>query len=184
MNEELIRRHKTVVDGYRVRAAAHLAAVWDSLPSYDEAGIERFRRDTAAVLAGAKRAAVAQAVAFVGTALGVRTPSVSPSQVPVAAKLDDPFHAAWHAVKVGRPWEEAVVVGRSTAEAVGIDFVQSTTRLTGDVVAERVGRQVRWRRVPSSGACDWCHEISDKTYRSAAAADFGHERCDCDAVPE
>jgi hypothetical protein len=83
----------------------------------------------------------------------------------------------------GRPFDEALEVGRSTAQAVAFDFVQSAARLTGDVVAKKSERTVKWQRVPSPGACEWCVEVAGQLYNSAESADFGHERCDCDAIP-
>lgn len=89
----------------------------------------------------------------------------------------------WHAFTMERPFEEALRVGRSTAQAVGFDFVQSSARRTGDVAAARSGVDVTWRRVPGAKSCDWCRLVAGQTYRTAESADFGHERDDCDVVP-
>lgn len=182
MNDELVRRYKRTLAGHRERLAGFLVATWNGLGVYDDEGVSEFRRRTAAAVAGAKAAAVADAVGFISLTLGVRAVAVSPRMVDVAPKLDDPFHAAWHAVKMGRPWEEAFAVGQSTAEAVGFDFVQSTSRQASDLAAG--DRDLRWRRVPAADECDWCQGEASKTFASAAAADYGHERCRCDAVPD
>jgi hypothetical protein len=108
---------------------------------------------------------------------------VRAGDVELEADLRGPFRATWHALSQGRPFDEALEVGRSTAQAVAFDFVQSAARLTGDVVAKKSERTVKWQRVPSPGACEWCVEVAGQLYNSAESADFGHERCDCDAIP-
>lgn len=42
---------------------------------------------------------------------------------------------------------------------------------------------VRWKRVPGGKSCSWCKTIAGQLYLTSASADFGHDRCDCVAVP-
>lgn len=168
---------------YRERTSAGLTAAWDELDTYGDEEMETYVARVTPLLEGAKAATVATSAAFFALTLGVRPAAVSAADVEVESKTDHPFLAMWHALKVGRPLEEAIAAGRSQANAVGYDYVQSTSRRTGDHVAKASGERVRWRRVPGGNACSWCKTIAGQTYHSAASADFGHNRCDCIAVP-
>lgn len=177
-------RYETLVDRYRLAAAAFLAALWASLERYGDEAEEEFAVTAAPRLDGFKRTTVSVSAAYFATVLGVRPVGIDPARVLSRPRLRDPFLAARHAVSEGRMWDEAYQAGRSMAEAVGFNFVQSTARRTGDVVAEESGLEVvGWRRVPSAAACPWCHLIATQLYRSSESADFGHDRCDCNAVP-
>lgn len=178
-----VTRYKRQLSVYRNRTATLLAAAWSDLPGYDEAQVELFELRTRPALAGAKTAAVALSAGFFSVALGTRPVAVTARAVEVEAKTRAPFLATWHALSQQRSFEEAVGAGRSAAEAAAFDFVQSVARRTGDHVATASGRRVRWRRVPGGSSCTWCVEMAGSTYSSAESADFGHDRCDCDAVP-
>lgn len=182
-SKAVIARYKRQISLYRDRASRLLVAAWDELGSWDKDDIEAFALRTAPGLTGAQTAAVALSSAFFAMSLGIRPVAVSAADIEVTANIEGPFHATWHALAMGRAFEEAIGVGRSTASATAFDFVQSSARRTGDVVAERSGRTVRWRRVPGGTSCPWCVDKAQFTYTSSAAADFGHQRCDCDAVP-
>lgn len=176
--------YKRRIAVYRDRTAAALVAAWGKLPAYNEEDVEEFTRSTAPALAGAKVAAVGLAGAFFALALGTRPAPIRAQDIDVEPDLRGPFRATWHALSMGRPYEEAVTVGRATSQAVGFDFVQHTARRTGDHVAAATGREVRWARVPGASSCPWCIDLANgNTWPTAEAADFGHERCDCDAVP-
>jgi hypothetical protein len=184
VSEAALVAYKRRIALYRDRTAAQLVAAWDRLPAYNEEDLDQFTRSTTHALAAAKTAAVSLAAAFFALAIGTRPAGVNPADVEVEPDLRGPFRATWHALSVGRPYEEAVTVGRSTSQAIGFDFVQHTARRTGDVVAERSGREVRWRRAPGPNSCPWCRDLATgNTWPTSEAADFGHERCDCDAVP-
>lgn len=176
-------RYQRLLGQYRRRSSAALVAIWSTLDGLDEDHVERFARQAAPVLAGAKRATVATSAGYFALAADTRPVAIRPEDVPVEPRIRHPFLASWHALNVGREYEEAVLVGRAQASAVAFDFVQSTSRLTGDVFAERSGRTMRWHRQPGGKACDWCQTVAGQTYATAASADFGHDRCDCSVVP-
>jgi hypothetical protein len=181
--DALVARYRRQLQIYRDRTAGILMAAWDAMPTHDRADIERFVKRTAPTLVGAKTATVALSAGFFALALGIRPVAVDPADIELAFAADAPFLAMWHALSLGRPFAEAFEAGRSVAESVGFDFVQSASRRTGDFVAEASGRVVRWRRVPGAHACAWCHQVAGGLYRTAESADFGHNRCDCVAVP-
>jgi len=180
-SDEAVRRYRATLEMFRARTAAGLVLVWDALESLDDE--EQFLVGVAPVLTAASRATVSTAAAFTFLALGERPRAVIPSDVVINLDRRGPLLAAWHAFSEGRPYEEAVEVGRSRTQALAFDHVQSTSRRTGDVAAATTGRTVRWRRVPGSKACDWCRTVSGQLYRTAESADFGHDRDDCVVVP-
>lgn len=183
-SDEAVRRYRQLLAVYRNRTGRILTSAWDSLDRYDTDSIDVFAERTAPALTGAKAAAVAASAAFFAMALGIRPVGVRPTDVLVEPRIRDPFLAAWHAVNQGRPWADALQAGRSMAEAVGFDFVQHTARRTGDVVAARSDRSdVRWQRIPSPNACDWCQTVAGQLYLTADSADFGHDRDGCVVVP-
>ncbi len=179
----LLSRFEERLSGQRAALAAALVALWESLSGYDRADVAEFERRAAPSAIGAKAAAVAASSAFYSRALGVRPVAIRAVDVPVVAKTQAPFHAMWHALKEGRDGVEAWRAGRSVAQAEGFNFVQSTARRTGDLVARSTGRNVRWERIPDSGACKWCETVAGRLYSSAESADFGHERCGCMVAP-
>lgn len=178
-----MRRYRRQIGVYRDRTAAILVAQWDRMDSHDKADVDAYMRATSAPLAGAKSAAVSLSAAFFSIAMRTPTVAVNPNDIDPRVNLKAPFLAHWHAFAEGRPPAEAFAAGRSMAEATGFDFVQSSARLTGDLVAAASGREVRWTRVPGPNACDWCLSVAGDTYLTAESADFGHDRDDCDVVP-
>lgn len=178
-----VARYRRLIGQYRNATSAALVAAWDGLASITDDDVDTFIRRTAPTLTGAKAAVVATSAAFFALATSTRPVAVRPDDVNVEARITHPFLAAWHALAEDRPYAEALEVGRSQANAVGFDFVQSTSRRTGDAVAGAAGKRVRWQRVPGLKACAWCELVAGQLYASAESADFGHDRCDCVAVP-
>jgi hypothetical protein len=178
-----IARYKRQVKIYRDRASGLLVAGWDRLGSYRDDDIDRYIAQLDPFLTGIKTASVGLSSAFFALTTSTRPSGITPVDVDVQPRWRDPFLSTWHAVNEGRPWDEAFQAGRSMASAVGFNFVQSTARRAGDHAARKTGKQVRWRRVPGGESCDWCLLVAGQLYQTAESADFGHDRCDCDAVP-
>lgn len=176
-------RYQRLLDQYRRRTSAGLIAIWSTLDTIDEDRVDDFARQAAPVLAGAKQATVATSAGYFALAAETRPVAIRPEDVTIEPRIRHPFLASWHALNMGRDYEDALRVGRSQASAVGFDFVQETSRLTGDAFAERSGKKMRWYRVPTGKSCDWCIAIAGQSYATAASANFGHDRCDCSVVP-
>lgn len=180
--EILTARHKAVIARIVARSAAGLLPVWDGLGSWNSADIARFAELVAPIVAPARAAAITQSSAFYASVLEIRPPAL-PSTIGPEFVPERPFTAVWHALSQGRPWEEAVAAGRSASEAHLARTIISTSRLTGDIVAEKSPKKVRWRRVTDGHACTFCVTAASKTYHTSQTADFGHDRCSCAAVP-
>lgn len=178
----LLARYRALLEQQRLLTARALAEIWAGLPSYKVPA--EFAEAALPILNGAKAATVHTSSAFYSAALRLPTVGVDPGSVAVSPKLRDPYTATWRALKLGRGYDEAVRVGASTVDAMSSSFLQSTARRTGDNVAAQSKRRVRWRRVASLGACDWCQQRSGGIYLSAAEGDYGHDRCHCNVVPE
>lgn len=177
---EAVARYRRQLAIHRSRTSALLVAVWDRLGSWDRKDIVRYEATTAAPIAGIKSATVAVSAGFLSLYLDQPALGVNPDDVDVTLHTAGPFHATWHALREGRPFDEALRAGRSAASATGYDFVQRVSRRTGDLATEG---ETRWKRVPGPNACDWCRSVARDDYRTAESADFGHERDDCIVIP-
>lgn len=182
-NPALLRRYRAQIGRYRDRTALAMVTAWDNLTNHDRQNVDEFVEVTAPALNGAKAAAVSLSAAFFALTLDVPPVGIDPADVDITPDTNGPFHATWHALAMGRPIDEAIRVGRSTAQAAGFDFIQRSARRTGDHVAAASGIEVRWARIPGAKSCDWCRSVAHDNYRTAESADFGHERDDCDVVP-
>lgn len=180
----LTRRYQSRLAAISGTAGVAVAVAWDDLPGYDRLDIPTFARRTARTFIAAKAATLAVAVGYYSLLAVVRPPAVNVEEIDVAPAVDDPFIGYWQALQAGHVWDEAVAIGRGRAEAAVTDYVTSTSRRTGDVVAERTGQDiVGWRRVLTGTSCAWCATVATQRYRTAESADFGHTRCDCTAAP-
>ena len=176
----LLLRFESRIDLIRRRTATNVGAAWSAVTDYTDADAAEFVRRVAPALDAASSAAAQTAHGLFSSMLGITPPPYDLA----ALRLPDPrgpFLAVWHAFNEGRPLAEAAAAGASRAEALGFDTVQSSARQIGDQLGE--GRVRGWRRVPGAGACVWCQTIAGQLYATAETADFGHNRCDCVAVP-
>ena len=164
-SDEAIEAYRQRLLTLRTRASAGLVVAWDDLEDYEDDDLESFIARTAPLLTGVKAATVATSAAFVALALRASPVGVRATDVAVEPRITHPFLSTWHALAGGRSFDEAVSVGRSQAGAVGFDFVQSTSRRTGDHVANATGRNVRWRRVAGGKACAWCRTVAGQLYQ-------------------
>lgn len=180
--EALVVRHRATIGRIIARSAARLFTVWDDLGSWNREDVAVFARLAAPIVAPARASAVSQSVGFYAAMLEIRPPAV-PAGFGPEFVAETPFTAVWHAFAQGRPFDEAIAAGRSVTEAHLSRIITSTSRLTGDRVAERSAKPVRWRRVTDADPCSFCATVAGQLYLSSESADFGHDRCSCTAVP-
>lgn len=179
----LVGRHKSAQAQIAARTGRRVELAWDDLGSWDRADIERFAALIDPHISAAKKAAVVLAIGFYARILQTRPPAIAIATIDAAYNAESGFTATWHALSEGRPFDEAVVAGRSAASAQVERFVASAARRTGDHVATATRFRVAWKRVPSAAACPFCVRVSGQTYKTSETADFGHDRCGCTAVP-
>ncbi|MGE0138648.1 MAG: hypothetical protein AB7R77_12575 [Ilumatobacteraceae bacterium] len=180
----LVQRFETRLDAYRSAGSDLLEGAWDALAGYDEADLAEFLRRVTPRLYTLLESTVEISSAFYRSTLALPTAAVPKASVVPKLGLNQAFHATWHALAQGRSFEDAVAAGRSMASARAFDLVQSTSRRAGDAtVAVSRARIVGWRRVVSANSCPWCHTVAGQIYRTSVSADFGHDRCDCTAIP-
>lgn len=167
------------------RAGARTGQAFDQLSSYNEADVATFAQATAPTLAAAKSAGVVTGVGLYATLARLRSPRVTARDVLLDPNPREPFISYWNALKHGHSPADALQSGRSRAMALARNLVISAARRAGDVTMQRAGRRVEaWERVPDAGACEWCESVANDLYRTAESADFGHDRCNCTAVPQ
>lgn len=180
----LIRRFQAQLGLVADRTAFAFALAWEGLGQYDEADVTRFAAATSQAAAAGKMASIRLAGGFYSALGSVPAAGLDAARVPTEVPARDPFIAYWRALKNGEAWLDAVGAGRNRAGAIGGDFIHSTARQTGGLVAEETGqRVVGWRRVLTGKSCAWCATVATQRYHSADAADFGHHHCDCTAIP-
>lgn len=178
------RRFQTGQAGIISATVPKLQSAWDDLDNYDEDAIDELVTAAEKPLRSLKSAAVRQALGLYTVLAGVRPPGISVDEVPTVPDLRSPFISVWQALKSGTPYPEALLAGRSRIEAVISDFAVSSARQTGDVFVEKARvHPSGWERITDANACDWCDMVAEDIYSSADAADFGHDRCGCTAVP-
>lgn len=180
----VVTNHKAAQANITDRTAQRILSAWEQLGSWERADVERFVASIAPDIAAAKAASVRLANALYSLVLDVPPARLSAEKIATTYNADAAFQSFWHALSEGRDFGSALDAGGSTAQAQVANFVTSTARQTGGTVAKQSGRQLNgWARVPSATACEWCQLVSLQTYHSAESADFGHDRCDCTAVP-
>lgn len=158
--------------------------IWDSFDNYDDSFVDELTTRSAKTMAATKAAAMRSAVGFYSILAGVRPPVIRPDELDLVPDMREPFISTWQALASGRTLTDAIAAGKSRVEAVVIGYAVSSARQTGDIfVAKTNIENAGWERVPDGNACDWCLSLTDITYASAAAADFGHDRCGCTPVP-
>ena len=166
------------------RAARLAAARWDALGSYDEADVPRYAAQTRNTAAAAHAAAVVAGAGYYATLGQFRPPAVSPRDVPLELDPREPFIAHWNALQAHEPWEAAVLSGQARSMAVMRNLAVSSARRAGDVTLRKARQTVDgWERRTDAKPCPWCVGVAADVYGSAAAADFGHDRCGCSVVP-
>ena len=176
----LVARYQHQLDATATTAGEIAAQAWDQLDAWDEADIEAFIK-LVEPAAAAQAHGSALAAAFVALAAGIPVPAVDTSTATPDWRAA--FSLYWAELAKGTPWDEAHAAGRSQAQAVGYDSVQSAARETTTAVDNATPALTQWQRIPDSGACSWCEEVAQQTFHSADSADFGHDRCGCTVAP-
>ncbi len=180
----LTHRLQAALGAISDRTAARVAAVWADVEGVTDADLEKFAKAAGPFTSAAKDASVVASSGFYATVLGLPAVSVLADDVPTAFDALSPFIVARKALGNGYPFEDALRMGGSAAQASVDDLVVSTSRQSGDVFLTKSGASVRgWERVAEPGSCPWCRARDGGIYDTSAAADYGHDRCRCAPVP-
>ena len=167
------------------RATRPVAAAWDRLgPNWRDDDLRAFTATVAPHVNGAKQASLAVSTGYYAALLDVRAPALTVADVPTSFSAESGFIVARKALGDGLPIVDAARMGRSAVEASVRDLVISTSRASGDAVAESVDLQVvGWRRNAEANSCDWCAALDGVVFMTATDGDFGHDRCNCTLEP-
>ena len=174
--------YQATLEALAADATRTLLDVWDWAEPYDFAGEGRFHDIAKPLAQGAASAAQTAAIGYAAHAAPT-TVLGSPSALIVAnagTRLFDPFELIYSNLAAGAPWESAVDAGRGFVEVISNDAVFATARAATSDLLPAV---TEWTRRAHIGACEWCLNLSGVSWPSAAAADFGHDRCKCTPVP-
>lgn len=180
----LTRRLQAALALVSARAIPLIDNAWARVDGVTDADHARFVAATATTAEAAKAAAMNAAAGYYALLLGVRPASLTPADVATLFDHLAPFLAARKALADGYDFADAMRIGGSTAQASTRGLTISTARTTGDVFAAKAGVRVRgWERNAEANACPWCRGLDGVIFDSSAAADFGHDRCNCTASP-
>lgn len=180
----LARRFQQNLSLIAANATVPLLRAFEHLDTYDESQVAQFAASANPTLAATKSAAVRQASGYYSLVTGIRPPPIVPDDVNTVAAVRDPFISIWQALASGNDYADAVAAGGARVGAVAANFIASSARQTGDVFVIKAHLPPpRWERIPDSGACQWCIDVSGDTFGSAEAADIGHDRCNCTISP-
>lgn len=178
--EVVTDRYARVVEQLGKRSALSLLRLWDSLTTWSESDSDIFHDAAQPFIRGAAQAAVTAAETYGATLTADPLPTSALIVEDAAARAYDPFDRLARLLSDGLDWTDAVAGGRSAARALGHDTVYRSTR---QALAEIVGDTVQWQRRVTSKSCKWCLGLSDVIFDTAGKATFGHDNCDCIAVP-
>lgn len=194
-----------ITDAYRkhlkalgAAAADRALAGWTDLdPSDLDGTFPQWRKRAELLLAGAQRAGVLLADAYLAAYLTSElgdsqpAPGIDPDSIvgttrnggPLDALLTLPLIAVKQAISSGRPVDEALAYGKSEAHT----FVRTEAIAAScDAMAEAVRsdeRIVGWQRVTSGKACGACLGLADAGLRRTDAGLEIHNGCSCTAEP-
>lgn len=180
---ELTRRYQRQVNTVGANSATMLSRAWDNLGSWDEANVPAFAEAAMPIVRAAQQRAAALTTGYLGLLLGKKMPTVDASRFAASVDPRSPFLGYWASLSRGDGWEQAITLGRTRAETLGLDGVTTAARGTSSEIDDQEDRITGWERVPAGVCCDWCAEVSTQQYHSADSADFGHDRCNCGVVP-
>lgn len=174
----LLRRYMGRQERLAAAGGVALTEVWQQLGTLDEAALDEFRTTGTPIARTFAAEASALTAGYIAALAAIR---VAAANVFVEPDWRGPFIRSWAAMGGGATFEAAVLVGASQVDAIGRNAVVSAARRAGDEVQS--DRIVGWNRVLDADPCDWCVMVSNRLYKSAESADFGHDRCACGVTP-
>lgn len=178
--EAVTTRYAATIAHLSKRAQLDLLRLWDSLTSWDYADADSFRAAGQPIVRAAAQAALDTSSAYASLYTDGAFSPASPLIVPdAAARLYDPFDRFGHLIAEGSSWVDALDGARSAASALGQGSVYRTAR---QALADMIPG-VLWQRRVSGASCSWCLSRAGAIFNSAGDATFGHDNCDCLAMP-
>lgn len=157
------------------------ASMFAGLATWDEAASVLYDQQARPLVTAAAQAAVDTAAGLAYHYDPTTTAAASDLAVAdAAARTFDPFDRLARLLANGATFEDALTGATSAAEALGRDAAVRTARQT---LGELLPGHTAWQRRLTGKSCQWCMKLSSTIFTSAAQATFGHDNCDCVAVP-
>jgi hypothetical protein len=171
-------------------AATVTGTTWDRLPHYDRQNVDEFLSTALPLLAGANLQSVAQTEAYIARALDRAPRGVDAAAIVAGIRngttpetlYTRPFVTVWAALSDGKPFDEAVALGRLRATTAAATDVQLAFRDSLPAIGEADHRLTGWRRVANANACEFCQRVSGAKVRRADPMPL-HPHCGCGVEP-
>lgn len=187
--EAVVRRYQSTYGRYRAITATQALTAW-GLANVDQAAAEQFVAAIVPIVSGAQQAVASNVDAYTTTllrqagipaaTLGVRLGDLR--GVPADEVYLRPIITARKALADGKPWTEAMRIGRERLRStVDID-VAMAQRAAMVAVAEQRSEITGYRRVLTGMSCAFCATASTQRYRRSELAPL-HPGCDCSVAP-
>lgn len=193
--EEAIARYQATYGRLRADVVQRLLALWALHGGLTDANAERFTAAAVPVITGGQVAVarlvagyfavLARLVATSAPAAAIDPALVSTAAlrgVPAAEVYRRPVVTARSAVAEGKPFAEAMRVGRDRLERIADTDVALAQRQATLEVIRTDDRIVGYRRVLTGSSCALCATASTQRYRKADLMPI-HGRCDCGVAP-
>lgn len=171
--------------------------LWDSLvqDSVNDEVASRFSGQAARVVQAHQARSVSLADSFIRAYERASTGTVSGEPVnpgsilrtlrgstPLELVYERPIVTARTALSRGEPFVRAVAIGRARAAANADTDVILASRAGSAEAMARSSRIVGYRRVPDSGACEFCLLVSTQRYTKERLMPI-HNHCHCSVAP-
>lgn len=191
MSTPLVEAHITGQARLRALVERAVAAVWASLPSYDDENVDQWLTTVVPLVLAAQRQSVSLTEAYIvryltRPPLGVNPDELIGAGVRAGVGPDVVYHRSfvtvWTALADGTAWEQAVGSGLARARSTAAMDVQLSMRATADAVQRADDGIYGYRRVADGDACAYCRMINGAFVKSAGAFPL-HNRCGCGLEP-
>lgn len=171
--------------------SAGVAALWASLPAYDEGNVDEWLTKVLPIVAAAQRQSVSLTEGYLARALERQPIGADADQLIGAAVRNGvapeevyrrPFVTAWTALKNGTVYDDAIAAGLARATSTAEMDVQLSHRGTLAAVGREDDRIRGFRRVTDGNACVLCRMASTQRYHKDALMPI-HNHCGCTVAP-
>jgi len=186
-------RYADVTTRTERRIADQVRALVLGLADVDDETALRYAASHARLVHAGQLVEVRLASAYAASIWGAATAAVPPSAqtaldgVLVTAETPtatSPILRVRHLLAEGQQLAQALDTASGYAANLATADLQAAKRVALDTAATTHRRSaVRWLKLPSGDACDWCQLVAGQTYAAADSVPF-HAGCTCGVAPD
>jgi hypothetical protein len=159
-----------------------VAAIWASLPGYNERDVEPWLAAVLPVILGAQHRSVVLTDGYLARRMNRLPLAIPPDTIIAKVRGDTSPEEVYRRPFAEVPWEDAVAQGLDRAESAAVTDVQMAMRQTAADVGARDDGIVGYERVLDGDACDLCQIASTQRYHSEDLLPI-HNNCGCSVEP-